>query len=110
MTEEELARLQAAFSHLTNYESEDPTEPIDPLAYRDPDGDSCLHAAMYLGDIEIVRLLIKGGVDVDLVGDMGCTALHVATMHENQEIIDLLLENGASTTIRSEFGKLPLEK
>ncbi len=110
LTVDELARLQSAFDHLTNYESDDPTDPVDPLTYRSPDGDSCLHVAVILENLELVQLLIKGGVDVNLVGDMGCTALHVATRRKNQEIIDLLLENGASTDVLDEFGKLPLEK
>ncbi len=83
---------------------------IDPLSYCAPDGDSCLHVAVTLEDVEITQLLLKGGVDVNLIGDMGCTALHIATMRKNKEIAKLLLENGASEMIRNKFGKLPLEE
>jgi hypothetical protein len=40
-----------AFADLLNYEAQDPTSPIDPLTYRAPDGDTCLHIAAHRGDL-----------------------------------------------------------
>jgi ankyrin repeat protein len=86
-------------------ESEDPLEPIDPLTYRAPDGDNCLHVAAFRGDERLVNLLLKAGLDVNTQGDMGYTALHYAT---TPEVIALLLSNGASATIENDFGKSPV--
>ena len=100
----ELAELQFAFADLTNYESEDPCAPIDPLTYCAPDGDTCLHVAALRGNLRAVELLLKAGVDIDCQGDMGYTALHYAA---TPEIVQVLLDNGASVEIENEFGAAP---
>ena len=101
----EMDELIEEFKDLTNYESEDPCEPIDPLTYVDPDGDTCLHVAAFRGNLRAVELLIKAGLDVNRQGDMGYTPLHYA---KTQSVINCLLENGASTSIVNEFGKKPI--
>lgn len=106
---EELQELLQAFQDLLNYESDDLMEPIDPFTYVDSNGDNCLHIAASRGDYRSVELLLKAGLNVDQVGDMGCTALHYANMKGHDGIKRLLLDYGASTTIRNEFGKLPLQ-
>jgi len=105
LTPSELAELEAAFAYVTNYESDDPFAKIDPLTYRAPDGDTCLHIAAHRGDARAVSLLIKAGLDVNLKGDMGCTPLHYARA---PEVVVILLASGASTSIENEFGKLPM--
>lgn len=109
LSEDELNELRESFRHSLNYESEDPTDPIDPLTYRQPDGDSCLHIAAHRGDLRSAELLLKAGLDVDQAGDMGCTPLHYAKQMGHGEVVALLLDYGASTNIRNRFGKLPLE-
>jgi ankyrin repeat protein len=101
----EQAELQTAFADLLNYESDDPTDPIDPLRYVAPDGDTCLHLAARRGNLRAVELLVKAGLDIDQPGDMGSTPLHYAS---KPEIISFLLANGASTATRNEFGQLPI--
>jgi ankyrin repeat protein len=101
----ELSELDAAFVNVPNYDSDDPTEKVDPLTYRAPDGDSCLHIAARQGNLRAVELLIKGGVDVNLQGDMGYTPLHLA---RTPEIVSVLLASGASTSIINEFGRSPI--
>jgi hypothetical protein len=44
--------LQEIFSDLIDYESDDPLKGIDPITYRTPEGDSCLHIAAIRGDLE----------------------------------------------------------
>ena len=107
LTDVELSDLAAAFRDLLNYASDDPTAPIDPLTYSAPDGDTCLHIAARRGDAQSVRLLLKAGLDVNALGDMGTTPLHCA---KTDEIVSLLLAAGASTDIRDAFGRVPLEK
>ena len=68
------------------------------------DGDSLLHRVCTLGDFEAVSLLIQGGVNVNLQGDMGSTPLHNAVEHLDLKIAELLLESGADPYIKNEFG------
>jgi ankyrin repeat protein len=102
----ELAELQAAFADVLNYESEDPTDPINPLVYVAPDGDTCLHVAARRGNLRAVELLVKAGLNIDEPGDMGFTPLHCAS---KPEIIAFLVASGASTEIKNEFGQLPIK-
>lgn len=107
LSESEMDELKRAFEDLLNYESDDPTDKIDPITYREPGGDNCLHIAAHRGDYKSIELLLKAGVDVNDKGDMGCTALHYAKMKGDEKVIQLLLSHGASTTIKNEFGELP---
>ena len=101
----ELAELQAAFADLLNYDSEDPNEPIDPLTYVAPDGDTCLHVAARRGNLRVVELLVKAGLNVNQPGDMGSTPLHYAS---EPDVIAFLLASVASTQIQDEFGRYPV--
>ena len=107
LTEAEVRELQAKYSGLTNYEAEEPDAPIDPLTYVDSNGDTLLHMASQRGDIRTVELLLRAGIDVNQIGDMGNTALHYA---ETEEMARLLLRHGASAEISNEFGKRPMWK
>lgn len=105
LTDRELSELQAAFKDLVNYETEDPTSPIDPCRYIAPDGDTCLHVAALRGDLRAVQLLIEAGLDTNARGDMGYTPLHYA---RSQAIVDALLASNAGPDIKNEFGKSPV--
>ena len=100
-----IAKLRNSFADLLNYESEDITSQIDPLAWRSPEGDTCLHYAGIRGDVASARLLLEMGVDVNETGDMGNTALHYAQTFGNTSVIEVLLEYNADTSITNEFGK-----
>lgn len=104
-----IKRLQEKYSYLINYESNNPSDPIDPLTYVDSGGDSLLHIAAQLGDVETILILIGAGLDVNRQGDMGFTALHYAYEGGHQSAVDALLAGGASADIENEFGKLPGE-
>jgi ankyrin repeat protein len=103
----EVAELAAAFRDLINYQSDDPTAPIDPFTYRSPDGDTCLHVAARRGDVRSVVLLLKAGADPNDLGDMQSTPLHYA---KDPEIIAMLLAAGASDKVTNAFGRTPLER
>ena len=104
LTEAEVQELQKKYSYLTNYEADEPDAPIDPLTYVDSNGDALLHLAAQGGDLRTVELLLKAGVDVNQVGDMGNTALHYA---KDEGLARLLLSHGASADVYNEFGKQP---
>jgi ankyrin repeat protein len=50
-------------------------------------------------------VLIEHGADVNAVGDMGETPLHIARHLGYRDIMRQLVEAGADATIRSEFGE-----
>jgi ankyrin repeat protein len=108
-TDDEAAELQSRYSYLTNYQGGDVDAPIDPLTYVDSNGDGLLHIAAQLGDAWTVELLLRARVNVDQLGDMGCTALHYASMSHKEDVIRILLVNGAATNIVNDFGRLPEE-
>lgn len=57
------------------------------------DGQTALHKAIDRGDIEIVRLLLEYGADVNAVTKHGATSLHFA--RNSRAITELLIERGA---------------
>jgi ankyrin repeat protein len=108
LSELERTELASAFSDVINYDAEDPLAPIDPLTYRSPDGDSCLHIAAIRGNrgnLRAVQLLVSAGLDVNERGDMGYTPLHYA---RTPEVVAFLLQNGADPGIKNEFGNSPV--
>jgi ankyrin repeat protein len=54
-------------------------------------------------DLEAVQILVAAGADVNAIGDMGETPLHVAVRSGNVAMVEVLLRAGARDDIRSEF-------
>jgi len=107
LTQAEIREIQDRYRYLINYESDDPDRPIDPISYVDSNGDSLLHIATNAGDLKTVELLLKAGVNVNQIGDMGSTALHYARAKRHDDIANILLEYGALTNVENDFGQLP---
>jgi len=105
VAEDVLKELQDKFSDLLNDDAEDPFEPIDPLTYHSPEGDSCLHLAAIRGDCRAVELLLDAGLDINEPGDVGNTALHYAAKYQHDDVVDCLIKRGAGTDIKNEFGE-----
>jgi len=105
---EEIKQTDTGQDCLLFYFSEEDENQFNPLDF-EHDGDFFLHMAARRGDYQAVQLLLEAAVDVNKLGDMGQTALHYAKQYKHEDIVRLLLEYGASTEIRNEFGKLPLE-
>jgi len=102
--EQEIATLlKEKYSDQLLFEDED--KPLDPLAFRTPEGDSLLHIASIRGDIQSIEQLLSLGIDIDLQGDMGNTALHYARRHGQHQAYQTLLDRGASPDIVNEFGE-----
>ena len=71
-----------------------------------------IHFAAWSSHVEIVRLLVSKGVDVNLVsGHNGETPLHHAAQGEMASgvLIEFLLANGGNPSIRNKVGKTPLQ-
>lgn len=109
LTEEQVAELRSRYSHLINYDGDDPTAPIDPLTYRAADGDHLIHIAAFSGDLRTVEWLLDAGDDVNALGDMGETPAHNAASNLHKDVFDLLVARGADLTVESEFGQTPIE-
>jgi ankyrin repeat protein len=105
-SDEEIGRMQRKYHYLVNYQSGDPADVIDPLTYTDSNGDTLLHIAAHLGDIDTVETLLKAGMDVNMIGDMGSTALHYAKAQKHDAVAAVLVANGANPNMRNEFGQL----
>lgn len=105
MSDEEQAYLSTAFSDVLNYQAADVTDPVDPLTYRTPEGDSCLHIAASRGDVRAVDILLRNGLDANMRGDMGNTPLHYACRNGHLDICKLLVASGASELIQNDFGR-----
>ena len=108
LTPAEISDIQGRYRYLVNYQASDPDSPIDPFTYTDSNGDHLLHIAAQRGDLVTVQLLLKAGADVNLTGDMGCTALHYAMQKGNDDVASLLLAYGASASIENDFGQVPM--
>ena len=68
-----------------------------------------LHMATYNENIQIVRILIEAGANVNIQNKVGDTPLHLATNNENIHIIRILIEAGADVNKRNNNGILPLD-
>ena len=67
-------------------------------------GSTPLHLAAYNGHIEISRLLLQNGADVNAKSDDGSTPLHWAAEHGQVDILHLLVENGADLEAQDNDG------
>lgn len=72
-------------------------------------GDEELHWAAFLGHVENVRKLLRGGAYVDQKVEKGSTALHMAAYNGHIEVIELLIETGADVNARTRDGITPLD-
>lgn len=109
LSDEAITELQKKYDYLINYDSSDPTDPIDPLTYVDSNGDNLMHIAAQLGDVNTIALLVDAGMNINQKGDMGSTALHYAYEGKHLPAVEFLLTHGASAEIENEFGKRPGE-
>lgn len=77
----------------------------DPSAKTETQGDTPLMIASYDGRLEVVKLLLAHGADVNLTGEAGYTPLMHAMRHRHADVAVLLLKNGAKPDQRNENGQ-----
>ena len=65
------------------------------------------HQASYYGHVEVCRLLLQNGSNVNSKTSLG-TPLHYASHMNHFEVCQLLLQNGADPTIPNSRGNTPI--
>jgi ankyrin repeat protein len=71
-------------------------------------GHTPLHLAVAQGRLDMVRLLLGRGADIDAINGQGCTALHLAVSSHHEEIQNVLLDCGADASRAGFRGVTPL--
>jgi hypothetical protein len=72
-------------------------------------GNTPLFAPITWGDANAVRLLLEAGIDCNIPGERGGTALHHAIRMGEFNIARILLANGADPYIKDMDGRAPYE-
>jgi ankyrin repeat protein/L-ascorbate metabolism protein UlaG (beta-lactamase superfamily) len=84
----------------------------DPSAVTQPDenefADLPIHVAAATGNIEIAKLLLKAGADIDAGDSDESTALGVAALRQQGEMLAFLIEQGADVNRRDRKADYPL--
>lgn len=77
----------------------------------DNSGVSAVHQAVRNGHLEMLKVMLEKGVDVNVTEDgpaeAGNTPLHVACIYGQGEIVKLLEDNGADSTMQNVNGEIP---
>jgi len=76
--------------------------------YADAEGRTALHGAVAGGAVEIVRLLLARGADVNARDYEEHTPLHFAALRSEPDAARLLVEAGADLEARNDYGRTPL--
>ena len=71
-------------------------------------GDTALHLAAERGHIDMVRLLLTHGAEVDIFNDIQATPLMCAVENGQLEVVRELLSNGADARLQDNRGFTPL--
>jgi len=78
------------------------------LSIRNTKKGTPLHVATKLGKLDVVKLLITNGADVNALNYKDRTPLHVAATHNQPLIAEYLVGHGADLNARSDILSVPL--
>ena len=78
------------------------------LKIQDDAGMTALHIASSRCHLEIVKLLLELGADVNEKAKEGATPLHFAAQEDCLETVKFLLESGADINAKDDEGRTPL--
>ncbi len=76
----------------------------------DNNGSTPLHRASGYGRVEIAKMLIDAGADVNVQANIGWTPLHWAVYYEDKKIIHLLTDAGVDVNVQDNHGWTPLHQ
>ena len=66
-------------------------------------GETYLHFAAYLGDVDATKMLIVDNVEVNAVDEYKYTALHFAAQREHVDVVKLLIQTGADVNAVNKY-------
>ena len=69
------------------------------------DGSTILHHTVHLNKIYMTKIILAYKPDVNAKNIYGNTPLHIAAINRNQEIIPLLIANGADINIKNKYNQ-----
>lgn len=72
-------------------------------------GDNALHWGAIQGNLEVVKILMSNGADVNIKDSENNTALHHAAARGHNQTVSYLLDNGARMDVKGSLGMTPLE-
>ncbi len=102
--------LGSFFDYIQETTSSYPGCGLTNIFVRDDSGDSLLHYAIrFYDDPAVLAELIELGLDVNTLGDMDKTPLHVACACNNLDAVKVLVQFGARLDILSEFNRTPMD-
>ena len=67
-----------------------------------------LELAIHQGDIEIAKILLESGFQINTKDHDDWTPLHCAAMRNNSKMVQLLLDRGADTNMKNNDGRTAL--
>ncbi len=73
------------------------------------DGDSILHKAVMMKDIQGIKVLLDNAADPNHAGNTGDTPLHEAAFNNNLEIVEILISCGAVSDVQNQYGETPAD-
>ena len=85
------------------------TSPLLDLSYLDKKGNSYLHLSVIYQLENIIQLLIKKNININIQNNEGNTALHYAYNTGDIKYIAILIENNADINIKNNNGLIPEE-
>lgn len=74
------------------------------------EGQALLHLAVLSSHLQVVKLLLERGCDVNQLMDDGETVLHIAAVTGHVEIVKLLLAHGCEVDKKNDMGRTALHK
>jgi ankyrin repeat protein len=84
--------------------------PENCMGIRYTEDQKCLITAAREGQLEVVKDLMKSGVDIDCELKYGSSALMIAASRGHEEIVRLMASAGAKVNRRNKFGISPLSE
>ncbi|CAI7849775.1 unnamed protein product [Closterium sp. NIES-54] len=81
------------------------SSPSSPLPATPQHGATLLHHAVRTGNVEMARLLLQKGADVNAADQWGWTPMHVAAQSGRIEMVRALLVLGGKTRVQAQVGE-----
>jgi len=85
------------------------TQDIDINNKRSAEEGTALHEASIMGHVEVAELLLKHGADVSSQDHQGFSPLHWAAWHQQQDVMDILIQHDAPLEILNGYGGTVLD-